>query len=102
MRSEDAGAHGGSPAATASRGGIRLRVLLFGPAREAAGVSEASLVAPPGISVGAAADLLAEAYPSLARHLARCSFALNQEYVSRGAPLADGDQLAIIPPIGGG
>jgi molybdopterin synthase catalytic subunit len=81
---------------------MEIRVQFFGRAREVAGVAEERLRLPDGTTVAAAADRLAERHPGLAAHLARCSFAVNESYAGRDARLAAGDELAVIPPIGGG
>ena len=39
---------------------------------------------------------------SLADHIDRCGFAVNLAYVKPDAPLHDGDELALIPPVSGG
>ena len=49
----------------------------------------------------ARAALLAR-YPALIRVLPRCTVALNRAYVAPETPLHDGDELAFIPPVGGG
>lgn len=40
-------------------------------------------------------------YPAF-QQLASIRLAVNQEYVMDDAPLADGDEVAIIPPVSGG
>ena len=81
---------------------MRVRVKLFAVLRERAGESEAMLELPDGATVAVARDLLARTYPTLATHLSRVAFAVNQSYVKPDAPLADGDELALIPPVSGG
>ncbi len=81
---------------------MEILVRFFGPAREAAGQSAGRYRVPSGATVEDLARRLAETHPELEPHLARCSFALNESYAGRGAPLGVGDELAVIPPIGGG
>jgi molybdopterin converting factor subunit 1 len=81
---------------------LRVEVLLFAQAREAAGTSALTLVLPRGASVGDATGRLASTCPRLAPHLERCSFAVNKAYAPRERILEDEDELAVIPPIGGG
>ncbi|HEY7461564.1 MAG TPA: MoaD/ThiS family protein [Gemmatimonadota bacterium] len=83
-------------------GEMEILVRFFGPAREAAGQSAGRYHVPPGATVEDLARRLAEAHPELEPHLARCSFALNESYAGRRTPLGVGDELAVIPPIGGG
>lgn len=45
---------------------------------------------------------LAGSYPALAAHADRLLVARNLKYVSREAVVADGDELVILPPVGGG
>ena len=45
-------------------------------------------------------DALAHQIPALAR--TRGMVAVNQEYVTPEAPLKDGDEVALIPPVSGG
>ena len=51
------------------------------------------------------ADLWGElqrAHPALAEVGASLRFAVNQEYVDREHRLAEGDEVAVIPPVSGG
>lgn len=82
--------------------GMRVRIRYFASLREAAGLADEALDLPEGASVGQARALLAERRPALAAPLAPCMAAINQRYVAADAPLADGDELVFIPPLGGG
>lgn len=79
-----------------------VRVLLFGRVRELAGAGETRVDVPPGATVATVAAALAAGTPALAPHLRRCSFAVNATYADRAAAVAPGDEVAVIPPIGGG
>jgi molybdopterin synthase catalytic subunit len=79
-----------------------VRVLLFGRVRELARVAETRVEAPLGATVDSVAAALAAGTPALEPHLRRCSFAVNAAYAERAAPVAPGDEVAVIPPIGGG
>ena len=81
---------------------IDVRVRLFAQAREAAGASERILRVPAASTVREAVELLGRACPALAPHLERCSFAVNESYARGDEVLGAGDELAVIPPIGGG
>jgi MoaE-MoaD fusion protein len=74
-----------------------VRIRLFAMLRERAGASELSLELPEGARVR---DALAE-LESLAGGLPLV-MAINREYASEDAPLAAGDELALIPPVSGG
>ncbi len=75
-------------------------VRFFGPARVAAGTSEADV---PGDTV---AQVLASAEErfgaDLARVVAVSRVWLNGESASASDPVGDDDQVAIIPPVSGG
>jgi molybdopterin synthase catalytic subunit len=77
---------------------VRVRVKLFAALRERAGAPERELELPEGAS---AADAWA-AIPELGEEPAGLLYARNREYVPRESPLADGDELALIPPVSGG
>jgi molybdopterin converting factor small subunit len=75
---------------------------LFGPAREAAGSASVELaLSAPATAADAIAEL-ARARPALAPLLPRTRVAVNLEYVDARTPLAPGDEIAILPPVGGG
>ena len=89
---------------------IRIKVLFFASAREAAGNTRQTEVGFPTGSVADTATLrqiLAERYPPLAGAVLNeqsVTLALNEEYVPPGQvlPLRTGDVVALIPPISGG
>lgn len=73
----------------------------FAAAREAVGEESESVELPAGRTV---ADLHAELcarHPGLAAAPA-LRFAVGQHFVDAGTPLADGAEVALIPPVGGG
>src|SRR5512144_2582154 len=78
-----------------------VQVLYFAGARDAAGLSRETLPATPP-DVGALRRALLEAHPGLARVLPRCRIAVDQEFAEDGAPLRDGAEVAIVPPVAGG
>ena len=77
-------------------------VRLFGPAREAAGSDTVTLDLQANATAADAMAALGAGYPALAALLPRSRVAVNLEYVDAGTPLASGDEIAILPPVGGG
>jgi molybdopterin synthase catalytic subunit len=81
---------------------VRVRVLFFGAAREAAGRDEVDLnLRAPATSANAFAEILSR-YPELRRFGRSLLFAVNQEYARGEAEVREGDELAIFPPVSGG
>lgn len=80
---------------------MTVHVLYFAAARDAAGTAEETLrEVPPTV-----ADLrhaLARAHPPLARVLARCRIAVDEEFADDATPLRDGCEVAVVPPVSGG
>ena len=74
-----------------------VTVRLFAQLRERAGTSEIPLDLPEGARVQDALDRLSEIAGGLP-----VVMAVNREYANGDAPLAAGDELALIPPVSGG
>ena len=89
---------------TETRTGTRLavRARLFGIQRELAGRREVELALPLGATVEDAWADLVRRFPALAPGRPYVRFARNGEYTDAQAPLADGDEVAVIPPVSGG
>jgi len=81
---------------------MRVKVRLFGAPREALGKRELQQELPSGSAVQDLVDLLMEEYPALRSHSSMIRMALNRKYVSLEAQLREGDEVAFIPPVGGG
>jgi molybdopterin synthase catalytic subunit len=81
---------------------IRVQVRLFAMQREAAGTKVLTLELPPGATVEDAWAAAVVAAPKLAAGRASLRFALNGSYTGSDALLADGDEVACIPPVSGG
>jgi len=78
---------------------MHVRVRLFAMLRERAGAGELELELPDGARVRDA--LAAEPVAALAGGLPLV-MAVNRSYADADAPLAPGDELALIPPVSGG
>lgn len=77
-------------------------VRLFGPAREAAGTDRVELTLPAGATASDALAALGASHPGVRGLLPRSRVAVNLAYVDAGTRLAPGDEIAIVPPVGGG
>ncbi|MGH2451020.1 MAG: molybdopterin converting factor subunit 1 [Candidatus Limnocylindria bacterium] len=80
---------------------MRVRVRLFASYREAAGVGRFDLELPPGATVRDAVAAVVREHPLVPAGQS-VVIARNQEYATPDAPLADGDEVALIPPVSGG
>ena len=81
---------------------MRIRVRLFAIQRELAGTREHALELADGATVADAWDGLVAAFPALAPGRGSVRFARNGAYAEASARLADGDEVAMIPPVSGG
>jgi len=81
---------------------MRVAVLLFGSLREAAGAKELSVELPAGASVADLRALLAESQPAFAEPGSRLRVAVNRRFSTDTAALAEGDEVAFLPPVSGG
>jgi molybdopterin synthase sulfur carrier subunit len=76
------------------------RLLLFAQARECAGTNE---VAVSGATVGEVLDAAVASYGARFAAVVGCSAIwLNGEQTGRDAPVGDGDEVAVLPPVSGG
>jgi MoaE-MoaD fusion protein len=81
---------------------MKVTVHLFGPAREAAGTGRATVTTAAEPTVANLLAALAASHPGLEALLARSRVAVNHVYVDADRPLAPDDEIAVIPPVGGG
>jgi molybdopterin synthase catalytic subunit len=97
---QTAGDH--TPPAAGARQTIRVRLLYFGAAREAAGREEEQLeVGAPATSASVFEEVL-NAHPALRRFGRSLLVAVNEEYARGEAEVHAGDEIAIFPPVSGG
>jgi MoaE-MoaD fusion protein len=82
---------------------MRIRVLYFGVLRErVAHTNQEEVSLPPGATLRDLVDRLGQAHPKLDTVRRHVKFAVNEELASANQPLADGDVIALIPPVAGG
>jgi sulfur-carrier protein len=79
---------------------IRVKVLYFGQAREAAGTSSEGVVLPEDTRLKTLVERSKRTHGGLARLTS--VIALNEEVALDDAVLADGDVVAFLPPVTGG
>lgn len=78
---------------------MEVTVRFFGPAAEAAGCCDLHLTLPDGAVV---ADAVAEARRRVGAISGPLRYAVGSEYAEAGRPLRHGDDVSLIPPVGGG
>lgn len=81
---------------------MHIRVLFFGQLRDLLGKAEEQLELPAGGTLQSVFDYFAARVPRLRDLEGSIVLARNQEFESRTAKLADGDEVALLPPVSGG
>jgi len=81
---------------------MTITVLFFAQAREHAGRARGTLELPDGSKVADALARLEREHPALAPLWPHLAVAMDQRLVKGDALLADGAELALLPPVSGG
>lgn len=81
---------------------VRVQVLFFGLLQEITGKSEEEIELPSGSRLGDVFTYYAERFPRLAEMRQSIVLARNQDFSSAGELVAEGDEIALLPPVSGG
>jgi molybdopterin synthase catalytic subunit/molybdopterin converting factor small subunit len=81
---------------------MRIRVLFFGQLKDVVGRATDEIEVAAGSSVGTVFEHYASEYPRLRDMAASIAMARNHEFAGRAVALADGDEVALMPPVSGG
>ena len=81
---------------------MRVNIRLFARLRDIAGAGEMERQGPDGATVRTVWETLASEFADLKDYEVSISTAVNAEYSRMDAPVADGDEVAFLPPVSGG
>ena len=81
---------------------MRVTVRLFARLRDIAGVGELQRDVPANAVVATVWRALVADYPEMAPYESSISAAVNADYTRMDAAVADGDEVAFLPPVSGG
>lgn len=81
---------------------MRVKIRLFARLRDLAGVAELERDVPAGATVGDVWRALTAEFPALRAYETTISSARNDDYARPATPVADGDEVAFLPPVSGG
>jgi molybdopterin synthase catalytic subunit/molybdopterin converting factor small subunit len=81
---------------------MKIRLRMFGGLAAAAGTGEEYVEIAEGATAADLVAMVAQRYPQAAAILPRVSIAVNLETEDASHPLADGDEVALLPPVAGG
>ena len=81
---------------------MKVDVLYFAVLRERTRLDHEAVELPPGASVTDARAAIAARHPSVAPLLSQVQIAVNRAVATDAQPLAEGDELAFLPPVAGG
>ena len=81
---------------------MRVKVLFFGMLKDVAGRSAEVADVPDGATVSDVFEHFAGSFPRLKEYEKSIVMARNQEFARPEEPVADGDEIAFMPPVSGG
>jgi molybdopterin synthase catalytic subunit len=81
---------------------VHVEILFFAVLRERTGRERETLELPDGADVAAARAAIAARHPGIESLLPRVQTAVNRAIARDATPLADGDEVALLPPVAGG
>lgn len=79
-----------------------MRVLFFAQLKDATGCPSVEVAAPAPINAEALWAHLLQRFPALETHRKTVRLACNSEYAGAHTMFANGDEVALIPPVSGG
>lgn len=79
-----------------------LTIHCLGNLQSITGHSDVQIEWPHDSSIETALTALTATYPTLANELPRCACAIGDRLVPRSHQLQSGDELVLLPPVGGG
>ena len=81
---------------------VEVSVLCFAALREAVGSGSVAVRLGKDATVEELLSRLSEDYPALAPHLPYVKVAVNRRFARMREHLRSGDEIALLPPVGGG
>jgi molybdopterin converting factor subunit 1 len=81
---------------------MRITILVFARLRDLAGSPRLERAVPEGATVDTVWQALAAEFPAVAPYRRSISAAVNADYARFTTPVADGDEVAFLPPVSGG
>ena len=81
---------------------MRITIRLFARLRDLARQSEFAREMPPGATAADVWRTLVGEFPEMARYDSSISTAVNADYAKMNTVLAEGDEVAFLPPVSGG
>jgi molybdopterin converting factor subunit 1 len=81
---------------------VRVTIRLFARLKDITGAAELVRQAAPGATIGTVWHDLVSEFPALEAYERSVSCAVNEDYARMSRTLADGDEIAFLPPVSGG
>ena len=81
---------------------MRIEVLLFAAARDAAGRDSIWIDVPGDATAGDVLEVIGDRLPEISRLLPSCRLAVDCGYVEPGSTVPAAGEIALIPPVSGG
>jgi len=81
---------------------MRVQVLFFGQLKDLTGRASENLPLGDSATLSDVLQHYSEQFPALGKLSPSLALSVNQEYASQDAPLRDGDEVALLPPVSGG
>jgi molybdopterin converting factor subunit 1 len=81
---------------------IRVKLVYFGQARDAAGVREEEFTLPDGASAELLLERSSAKHDKIDKIRGMMKVAVNEELAEKGQKLHEGDTVALLPPVAGG
>src|SRR5829696_2835083 len=81
---------------------MHVKLLFFATLKDIVGARQLQLDVPTGATVNDVWERLESNYPRLRPYRSIVLTSVNEEYVDRAAPISDGDEVALFPPVSGG
>ncbi len=81
---------------------MRVKILLFGRLHDLAGARELDRRVAEPATVATVWQSLADEFPAVGPHARSVSAAVNAEFAKMTTSVAEGDEVAFLPPVAGG